>query len=606
MNGYQLLEDCKNHFLLQSPNGAKVKIAKNGLSQSTSQKIQGMSKGGKVEIEYGASSDNTLDSHSVETFKKAFQGEKDIEKPKEDPKKVAQIAHYADGTPEGGVPEPEAQKPVDININVGQPQQPEREPASGGWGSFPNMIGKAVDAISQNPLGKALLTGDTSHLMSPAQAAPQPGVMPVNQEVPQAIPAVEQPQASPRNALAEMPSGQGQAPDLFQQIKAVSNTPTRAEAGAIQDYTNTQKESLAALDAQNENLKKLEQGYAEGSEFAKNIEAHQQRENELNTKIQDVYNKMITNEEKPKKMFSGGNFLQNIGTALSVLAGGVSQGLTGAKTNPVMDYIDKQIDLDLQRQRHEYGKLQNQYTLLRQQGASEREAINTAKAQQYSTIAAMLHINAQKTQNIQTRAALKQAGAALTLQAQGAAKQAATESTIRQHLSGTAEGMTQKTGMMHISDTSPGYSSNPKNIESNFKDIAKSVPYLVKNEKERPEVIKEVQRVKDTHKVANTLLSLFDKAVETRRDFSNLYNERASVSGLRQNLIPFLKEKEGTPREFEAHAAEKLFPNSRDTESQIQQKRESFINFMRNGSTSSLLDEHEIPYPQLKLGGKKL
>lgn len=41
------------------------------------------------------------------------------------------------------------------------------------------------------------------------------------------------------------------------------------------------------------------------------------------------------------QIFAEGTFGQKLGTALALLIGGVSQGLTGAKTNPVMDMLDR-------------------------------------------------------------------------------------------------------------------------------------------------------------------------------------------------------------------------------------------------------------------------
>lgn len=411
MKGYELIDDSKNYFLLKAPNGAKVRVAKNGLSKATSEKIQGYAKGGKVE--YGASPSNTLNQEAVDTFKKAFGSPQEKEKPKEGKK----IAQYADG---GVVEEEEGQKPVDININVGQ-EQPQREP-----NGILQSIGNAVSSIAQHPLAKALVTGDTSHLSAPqAQPVAAEGVTP-------AI-GTQGPQNPLQAPLEGAPSQQpGALPVSAQDVQRFQMMPTAAESAAFKEYQKATQDEISAINAGNEELSKIfEEGYGQSSQFVQKIAQHEENYNQISTELKGLQDQVANFQINPKTMFSGGNFLQNIGTALAVLAGGVSQGLTGSRTNPVMDYINNQIDLDIQRQKSEFGKLENQYGILRQRGVHEAEAINLLKAQQYATINAMLRQNELKTKNLTTKAELRKAQAALAVQQAQYTKAAATEQVVR-------------------------------------------------------------------------------------------------------------------------------------------------------------------------------
>lgn len=590
MKNYQILEDADKFFVLQAPNGAKVKIAKSGLGKDTLQKIQGMAQGGKVE--YGASQENTLNESATDTFKKAFKGEKEKPKPEPEPKKIAQ---YADG---GVVDEQDTQtqKPVEININTSQPQSPESQDKPPGW--FSNV----VNSISQSPIAKTLLTGDTSHLSPQApQAVPA---------VAQAQPAIEQTQPNPRNALAEVPQGQA-VQNPIQQIISAGQQPSPGEAQAMGQYLQAGQKGISELDKENNQIdKSFEQGYGQSSDFVQKIDAHEQRAAKINKSLEDLGKNIQEFKFEPKTMFSGGNFFSNIGTALSVLAGGLSQGLTGAKTNPVMDYINRQIDLDIDRQKHEYGKLQNQYTILRQQGLNEMEAVNLLRAQQHQTVASMLQMSQLKSRNTQVKLGLQQAQAGMALQAQMAAKQAATEQTLRANLEGQIQAPIQG-GVTQVSDTqaqSQKQTLSP-DVHSKFEQIAQSLPGLVKNEKFLPKAIEEVQRIGSIHEQSKDILEKFEKSVKAQSLGNRLsrvpWREPAEISSLRQLLIPLIKVKEGTPREFEAHTLDKLLPALGDTSNDTKEKRDGLQKFLMEGSVSSLLDTLRVPYPKLMLGGRQ-
>lgn len=67
-----------------------------------------------------------------------------------------------------------------------------------------------------------------------------------------------------------------------------------------------------------------------------------EREKQLNTTLKGIDDRVRS--KSLAEIFQGGSLGQKIGAAFAVLAGGVSQGLTGAKSNPVLDYMDKIVD----------------------------------------------------------------------------------------------------------------------------------------------------------------------------------------------------------------------------------------------------------------------
>lgn len=61
----------------------------------------------------------------------------------------------------------------------------------------------------------------------------------------------------------------------------------------------------------------------------------------------------------PKKYMGNMDAGAKVATAIGVLLAGIGQGLTGGNSNPAMDYINKQIDRDIEAQKANLGKKQN-------------------------------------------------------------------------------------------------------------------------------------------------------------------------------------------------------------------------------------------------------
>lgn len=82
-------------------------------------------------------------------------------------------------------------------------------------------------------------------------------------------------------------------------------------------------------------------------------------------------NPLYANRANP---FASKNVGNKIAAALSVMVGGLSQGLTGAQSNPAMDVINKIIDRDIDEQKAKIGSKQTMLGDLMKQGHSLEEA----------------------------------------------------------------------------------------------------------------------------------------------------------------------------------------------------------------------------------------
>lgn len=405
---YHLLDDSKHHFMLRAPNGAKLKIAKAGLSKDTLSKIQGYAKGGKVE--YGASPTNTLDLDATEAFKKSVSGVKTEEQPKpapqSPPKKVAQFfdggmatsnekmmqeepkATEQESAP--SVPEmpQQQQAPVVVNVNGGGSQQPTQGPQD------PHQQIQLMEAAYQR--------GAQTTAQQISQQQEQANQMPQMQH---AVDVARDPSGlkAPLNIGQQKPMAQ---PVSMQDINMAKAQSGLGGLGTLAAGYKAEEEAISNAGQQESKI--YESGYGKGSEFRtrldeidSNLKGYQTQQQQI---IDDLKNSQIT----PQTMFSNKGTWGKISTALGVLAGGISMGLTGAKTNPVVDFIDREIENDLQAQKADVGRKENLLASLMRQGMNEREAANIVKFKATSLVQGQLEVLAAKTKSPIAKARLLQ------------------------------------------------------------------------------------------------------------------------------------------------------------------------------------------------------
>lgn len=83
------------------------------------------------------------------------------------------------------------------------------------------------------------------------------------------------------------------------------------------------------------------------SEFAKRQAELEQQKEQLQRDIAQQ-DDSVRQKSLPEIM-QRGSFGEKLGASIALLLGGLSQGMTGAKSNPVMDFIDRQVEAQAQR-----------------------------------------------------------------------------------------------------------------------------------------------------------------------------------------------------------------------------------------------------------------
>lgn len=203
-------------------------------------------------------------------------------------------------------------------------------------GQLKNAAGNVRDLMFGSPEENAYFNPQMS---SPAPAAQQTAPQ-LGDQGPQAMST--SPEATPPAA----PAPDMAAADPDQQWMSNVSGGVNQEMGGAQDMANAQ----VAESKQRGDLAK-----AQEQALIAQQQAHQQSTAEMNDEYQnfrdDLKNGHINPTHYQENMSSG----QKVGTAIGLMFGGIGQGLIGG-SNPAEDFLNKQIDRDMQAQYENLGR----------------------------------------------------------------------------------------------------------------------------------------------------------------------------------------------------------------------------------------------------------
>lgn len=123
-------------------------------------------------------------------------------------------------------------------------------------------------------------------------------------------------------------------------LEAISQPLAQAASEpTVQQVEQQISSAMAPLQAEKARLYALDEvdRYRQKSE-----QQAQARQAELDQKLAQIDARV--RHKSVQDIFQGGSTGQKIAAALSIMAGGISQAFTGAKTNPVLDYMDKVVE----------------------------------------------------------------------------------------------------------------------------------------------------------------------------------------------------------------------------------------------------------------------
>lgn len=517
---FKKVHEDANSATLQHPEGHTIKIAKGPLSDHIKKQLGALpfANGGEV--------------------------------PNDDSKQ------YVNGKEVG--PAPVANKRVDAFGNTADytPENHDIKPLS--TPSQPRPVVRAIPSKAKEALGYAD-GGEVDHPMSiPPEQEQVPDI--TSQLANMSIPQQEAPQGPTNPAIAQ-PQPQ-QADQDLQQVMS-QNYPQQAMGQAQAGIAGQAQAEGQLGNKEAEILQRQQRSDAMLNQM------HQEKQQGLMSEIDNVIKDVKDQKIDPNHFWNDRGSLGKVSTAIGLILGGMGSGLTGGP-NMALEFLNKQIDRDIEGQRMQMGQKMNMLTGLQHQFGNELDATNMAKAMQAGVYASQLNEAAAKSKDPMAQARAQQASAQILAQYGPLVQQTALRQTM---LQGMGQGQIAP---------------------------ERAVPYLVPQEHQK-EVFSEIKKAQDTTQLEGPILENFDKAAKENtvaRTGAGMLRTPPSVQTLSAMYLPMIHDAEGRVNEYEAKTLHDLTPQPGDMASKIAAKRQGLIQFMEQKKATPTANAYGIHIPK--------
>lgn len=382
---------------------------------------------------------------------------------------------------------------------------------------------------------------------------------------------IQTPQQAPLSEiLAAQNGGQGLAsqvqPVAMAQPMPVGEIPmgvaAPAQPMAVSDAINPSSME-SGFQKQAQGLEKMAQAESKGAQAeaqvagqaAKDLEALAQKteaqvfdlEQERKRRVEDVANAKVD----PDRYLASRSTGQRIGNAIGLILGGIGSGVTG-QPNLAANFIQSQIDADIEAQKSELGKKEN---LLRQNMAQ----FGNLKDAQTMTKVNLMDIAALKMK--QQAAAIRDPMAQARLLDEAGKLEVAAEQIL---------------GPIRF---------KRELLKSATPDMDPVRLVAIVPEKDRPKVIEEIEGAKNFGKSQATILKLFGKVDDQNKIFSKSsilgMPDAPSLAAWKAMGISALKAAgSGALSDNEAKLWESLAPQKGDSKADVELKRKGVVDFL--------------------------
>ncbi len=336
---------------------------------------------------------------------------------------------------------------------------------------------------------------------------------------------------------------------LYEQGLGEMEQGLRAGATAQQDYAKAE-EALAADKQAKQQV--MQQEYQN---------SYQELEQSRKALIQDIKDGHIN----PSQFMDNKSDLGKISTAIGLIMGGI--GGEG-KANPALDFINKQIDRDIEAQKANLGKKQNLLSATMQQFGNLKDAMQMARVYQTDIYAAKMEEAMAHAKSPMAKAALQKAIGELHM----------TSGPVM-------EAAAQKKAMM-------------SGVKSGAATPAMAVQYMVP-EAQRNEAFKEIEKVQNTEQAIKDIDSYGKQMARLQSTESRVgspLQSRSQISALNTKVYDAMHKIFGAFSDTERAIAEKNSIEYMDSPETIQTKLSALKSLsMSKGLATPILDSVGIP-----------
>ncbi len=383
------------------------------------------------------------------------------------------------------------------------------------------------------------------------------------------------------NPLAQpAPAEPMMSPMSPEQMQSIPN----AQPSAPQGMPNPQQDMLKQMESQAAQSNQAQQQYAQaqaeqGAKESKAYQENQQKQVELQT----LHQQNLMNQDKemqawvndakaghidPKHYINNMSGGQKVATAIGLLLGGISAGLSGGP-NPVMKILEDNINRDVEAQKANSEQKNNIFRAMQQRYGNQRDA----------TAATQLFYRNMMVDKVM-QAAAQNKGPAAQLQAQMFKAQ-------------------QDQQMLPIKMQLATVQTINDGLQKGLVSPEQAIQYKVPKEQQKA-VFDEIGKARNVAQNEKEILGSFDKASNENtilKTGAGMLRTPASVTTMQNLLLPAIKDNEGRVNEFEFETVKKLLPQPGDTDAKIAEKRKGLINFIEAKKAAPTAKGFGIPVP---------
>lgn len=526
---FKKIHEDANTATLRHPEGHEVKVAKGALSDHMKKQISSLKfcDGGEVQHmsdggELAATKDEN--GHWI---------------PNEQPRNTHRIDSLT-----GAVEDYKAERKPDTTGVVSSPQKSDNTRA------VPDAARKALGFADGGPVeephGGMSMPDGTELQPTAEQAAPDMVSQMANMDIPASAPTGPQnpvlPQAAP-------------APTVPQQANYV-------EQGMSQQLSGIQGQAKAEGKLGNAEAAAAEQNTHRLNELDV---MHQHNQRKIQTELDSVIHDYNQGKIDPNQYWNNRGTLGKMGTAIGLILGGMSAGVTGGP-NPALQFVNAQIDRDIEGQKAEAGRKMNVITALQHQLGNNIDATNMAKAMQAGVFASKLMEEAAKSKDPLALERAKQASGQILATYGPMVQQTALRQTMLQ------------------------------GIQSGHAQPAQAVPFLVPKE-EQKDAFKEIATASEVSGMRTNMLKSFDHIAG--KVLNGTFSPNDTESAKQAFIGKLIKVTEGRYNyEAAENLAKALLPGKTDTPDTVKNKRERLNDLHDSLSQTPVLDAYGIKIPK--------
>lgn len=271
---------------------------------------------------------------------------------------------------------------------------------------------------------------------------------------------------------------------------------------------------------------------------------------------QDIQNGHID----PNHLINNMGTSQKIGTAIGLILGGIGSGLTG-KENPAQQFLQSQINADIEGQKADIGKKENLLSMNMRRFGNLKDAEMMTRANMMDITSMKLKQAAAQSQDPIARANALNEAAKIDAQAAQTIGPLKLQQQMRQQ------------------------------AMQGGQDPSKLVPFLVPKE-HQGKVFTEVQQAQDASNSENDIMKQFDKANEENSVGGRIGRAGftpPSVKALNALFMPLIHDQVGRVNEAERQSLENLVPSPGDQQETVSAKKaalQDFINHKKSAPTA--------------------